>query len=76
AVGRSAADKDPIEDDAVLARMRVDDLVLLCESRAVKVTGSGRDGKVLKADLVEALSEQREREATEQAHKGDEDDED
>ncbi len=75
AVGRSAADKDPIPEDAKLVRMRTDDLVLLCESRAVEATGTGKDGKVLKTDLVEALSEQREREADEQAHKGEEEDE-
>ncbi len=75
AVGRSAADKDPIPDDANLARLRVDDLVLLCESRGIEATGSGNAGKVLKADLVEALSEQREREATEQARKGEEEEE-
>ncbi len=64
--GRTVADKEALPDDAALARMRVDDLVMLCESRKIEVTGTGHDGKVLKADLVEALSEQREREGGEE----------
>ena len=64
--GRTAADKDDLPDDAALARMRVDELVTLCESRKIEVAGTGHDGKILKADLVEALSEQREREGGEE----------
>ncbi len=64
-VGRSAADEDRIPDEAELARMRLDELTTLCEARGIEVTGTGHDGKVLKRDMVEALSEQREREGQE-----------
>ncbi len=69
--GRTAADKEALPDDAALARMRVDALVMLCESRKIEVTGTGHDGKVLKADLVEALSELRELEDDVEAQKDD-----
>ena len=59
---RTAADQDDLPDDATLARMRTDELVMLCESRKITVEGTGHNDKVLKADLVDALSEQRERE--------------
>ncbi len=61
-VGRTVADEDRIPDDATLARMRVDELTTLCEARGIEVTGTGHDGKVLKRDMVEVLSEQRESE--------------
>ena len=64
-VGRTVADKEPIPDDDALARLRVDDLVALCESRGIEPVGTGKGDKVLKVDLFEVLSEQREREAGE-----------
>ncbi len=63
--GRSIADKEAIPDDAALARLRAAELEALCETRGVEATATGHDGKVLKADMIEALSEQREREAGE-----------
>ena len=61
-VGRSVSDENDIPDDAALARLRVDELVTLCEAWNMDVHGTGRENKVLKVDLVEALSERRERE--------------
>ncbi len=63
-VGRDASDENDIPDDAALARMRVEELQTLCETRSMEVHGTGRDNKVLKVDLLEALSERREQEAT------------
>lgn len=57
--GRTAADEGGIPEDDELARMRVDDLVALCETHGVEVVGTGRDSKVLKRDLIEALAERR-----------------
>ena len=62
--GSTAADEGAIPDDAKLARMRVDDLVALSETRKIKIQGTGRDGKVLKTDLISALAERRQREDT------------
>ncbi len=61
---RTAADEADIPEDADLARLRVDDLVELCEMHKIEVRGTGHDGKVLKADMVEALVERRESDTT------------
>ena len=62
--GRTKADEADIPEDDALARLRVDDLVALCETHKVEVDGTGHGGKVLKADMVEALSERRESDTT------------
>jgi pyruvate/2-oxoglutarate dehydrogenase complex dihydrolipoamide acyltransferase (E2) component len=62
--GRTKADEADIPEDDALARLRVDDLVALCETHKVEVDGTGHGGKVLKADMIEALSERRESDTT------------
>lgn len=63
-VGRSVADQDDIPEDDALARLRVAELVALCEEHKVEVNGSGRGGTVLKRDMIEALSERRQSDTT------------
>jgi hypothetical protein len=38
-------------------RANVEDLIALTESRGIEVTGTGNEGKVIKADLIRALAE-------------------
>lgn len=52
-IGPSAAAQSPGGD---LDGMTVEDLQTLADERGVTVEGTGKDGNVLKADLVQALS--------------------
>ncbi len=64
--GRTAADDaSEIPDDDALARLRLAELEALVEIHDLEVEGTGRGGKVLKSDLVEALIDKRDAEPEE-----------
>ncbi len=66
-VGAELADDQEIPDDRTLGRMRFTELEEMAEQAGVgDVEGSGRDDKVLKADLIEALIEARDAEDEEE----------